>query len=74
MPKKTDDQEEAGAGVREELLAPKEVSVPEGEVVTLRLKQQAYWKGEFCKEGTPFTYPRAEAEQILKTTELFTAA
>ncbi len=47
---------------------------PIEQIITLKLKQRAYWRGELCEAGTPFDYPKAQANEILTNTELFTAA
>lgn len=39
--------------------------------MTLRLKQNAYVRGELAFTGDTFTFPRVEAEKRLKTTSFW---
>ena len=49
-------------------------ALPDGDVVTLRLKSNAYLLGELHLAGEAFAHPRAEAESLLQTTDLYEAA
>ncbi|HYH63210.1 MAG TPA: hypothetical protein VD866_00785 [Urbifossiella sp.] len=42
--------------------------------VSLRLRQNAYVKGEFSPAGTVHAFPKAEAEKRLKTTQFWELA
>lgn len=61
MPRKTDD-----TGTEEQV-----AEAPTEQIVTLRLKENYYWLGEFHKPGDTFDYPKSEADRILNTTTLF---
>jgi len=64
MPRKSDtDGSEAD-------VAPEVQSEPV-EIVTLKLRQRAYWRGELCEAGHTFDYTKAEADHLRETTELF---
>jgi hypothetical protein len=49
------------------------VEQPVEQIITLKLRQRAYWRGELCEAGTLFDYPKVIASEILTTTELFDA-
>jgi hypothetical protein len=47
---------------------------PVEQIVTLKLKTRAFWKEGLQEAGTRFDYPKAEADRLLTTTELFEVA
>lgn len=70
MPRKTETSEDQTSETVEPV-APVESVEP---IVTLTLKQRAYWRGELCEAGATFAYPKTQADEILATTELFMTA
>ncbi len=71
MPKKKDPTAEDTADVRDELTEPNPVPELKDDVVTLKLKQNAYWAGVWRPQGWTQDFPRAEALELLRTTGLF---
>ena len=43
-------------------------------IVTLKLRQRAYWRDGLHEAGELFDYPKADADHLLTTTELFDVA
>lgn len=59
--------------VKTELTAPNVVPNLADEIITLQFKQNAYWLGTLRMQGEKMDLPRAEAQELLRTSDLFIA-